>query len=183
MEYFLNRRNFIRIIAAGGTVFFTSCGKKETEIMLLRPHHLLDIVNDYGHDVEFTPHPFGHAVHIVAGKVLADMDMKVEFIAGADEICKPCMHLQADGMCADSLYQVTPHIAKQTYNDRLDNRLFSYFGFAPGTVMTVGEYLKMVNGKVPGIEIICMHPGEEQDTRLDGLTKGLVKLGIRAETA
>ncbi|MFH1266013.1 MAG: hypothetical protein ABIK89_09810, partial [Planctomycetota bacterium] len=51
---------------------------------------------------------------------------------------------------------------------------------APGTVMTVREFLERVDKKVPGIENICKHRAEEREQRLQGLTEGLRKLGIAA---
>ena len=177
MHHVLCRRDFVQILAIGCPALLAACGKKEPADMRLRPQHLLDIINDYGHDVEFTPHPYGHAVHTVAQKILSNPDIMVEFIVGSDEICKPCMHLQADGMCADSLRQVSPPVSKQEYNDDLDTRVFAYLNFKPGTIMTVREYLALVGSHVPGIEKICTHPGEEQSSRLEGLSKGLAKIG------
>ncbi|MFC2076841.1 DUF1284 domain-containing protein, partial [candidate division KSB1 bacterium] len=154
----------------------------ETANMKLRPHHLLDIVTQYGAGDEFVPHPYGHAVHTVAETVLSDTSTKVEFVVGADEICKPCKHLQPNGKCDDFLYQVDPPRSKQEYNDELDNKLFTYLEFSPGTMMTVRKYLEMVNRKVPGVEKVCTHPGEETAARLEGLTRGLIKLEIRSDT-
>ena len=152
------------------------------KIIKLRPHHLLDIVSDYGHDVKFEPHPYGHAVHTVARMVLSNTGLKAEFIVGADDICRPCMHLQPDGRCDDVMPNDKPPSSKQEYNDDLDRQLFNYFNFAPGTIMTIWQFLENVNEIVPGVETICTHPGEDQKARLDGLKKGLFKLGIRSST-
>jgi len=147
--------------------------------MKLRPHHLLDIVTTYGWGGDFKPHPYGHAVHTVAEKVLADPDLEVEFIIGSDEICVPCRHLREDGRCGDVLDQCDPPVSKQDYNDDLDRRLCAHLGFPPHTVMTVREFLKLVNGHVPGIEAICTHPGQNKKKRRESLIGGLTKLGIR----
>ena len=148
-------------------------------IMKLRPHHVLDIVSSYGHDKEFKPHEYGHAVHTVALSIIADVDQKVEFIVGADEICKPCKHLHPDGQCDDILRQINPPKSKQEYNDNLDNKLFDYLGFSIDSVMTMRKYLEIVNRRVPGIELVCTHPKEDPELRLKGLNQGLIKLGIR----
>ncbi len=147
--------------------------------MKLRPHHLLDIVSGYGQDVKFGRHPYGHALHTVAETVLSNLELTAEFVIGPDEICAPCRHLRPDGLCDDVLHELDPPISKQEYNDGLDRRLFAYLGIAPGTLMVVREFLAMVERKVPGIEKLCTHPKEDQQRRLDGLTKGLLKLGIR----
>ena len=150
--------------------------------MKLRPHHTLDIVSSYGHGAEFKPHPYGHAVHTVAKTILADLDTPVELIVGADEICRPCKHLQPDGLCDDVLSQLDPPISKQKYNDDLDRRLFAYLDIKPGTAMSVRQFLSIVNEHVPGIEAICTHPKEDSERRLEGLTRGLIQLGLRSES-
>jgi len=68
--------------------------------MHLRPHHLLDIVTEYGAGTTFEPHPYGHAVHTCAEVVLNDLDTEVQFVVAADFICAPCVHL-VDGVCDD----------------------------------------------------------------------------------
>ena len=151
------------------------------DIMELRPHHILDIVKSYGAGSAFRPHPYGHAVHTVAKQILSDLEIKVRLIVGSDEICQPCIHLQPDGLCDDVLHQLNPPISKQTYNDDLDRRLLAYLGLTACTVMTVREYLTIINDHVPGIEQLCTHPKEDRQARVDGLTRGLQKLGIRGD--
>jgi len=147
--------------------------------MKLRPHHLLDIISDCGHDVEFKPDPYGHALHRVARAVLSNIDLKGQFVIGADDVCRPCKHLQSNGRCDDILSHLTPPMSKQEYNDDLDSRLFAYLGLSPGMTMTIRRFLESVNEKVPGIEGVCSHPEEDPKARLDGLIQGLTKLGIR----
>jgi hypothetical protein len=149
--------------------------------MKLRPHHVLDIIRNYGNGVEFKPHPYGHAVHIVAQKILSDVDQEVELIIGPDEICRPCRHLGQDGMCDDVLHQLDPPISKQIYNDELDSRLFPYLGIQPDTVMTIRTFLEIIDEKIPGIEKLCTHPGEDERQCLHGLRRGLLKLGLRQD--
>jgi len=149
--------------------------------MKLRPHHILDIIAGYGNDEEFKPHPYGHSVHTVAKAILSDTDIEVELVVGADEICRGCKYLQSNGQCADVLAQLDPSPSKQAYNDVLDCRLLDYLEIERDSVMTVREYLEIVNKKVPGIEKICTHPKEDEQKRLYGLRQGLVKLGIRSE--
>jgi hypothetical protein len=146
--------------------------------MKLRPHHVLDIISDHGHGVEFKPHPYGHAVHTVAGAILSNLELEVEFVIGADEICRPCTHLHADGRCDDVLHQLDPPISKQRYNDDLDARLFGYLGLMSSRVITIRKYLEIVAKHLPGIEKICTHPGEDQADRLAGLQQGLTRLGL-----
>jgi len=149
--------------------------------MQLRPHHILDIISDHGQGIEYQPHPYGHSLHIVAPKLLSDLDLRILLVLHADDICKGCEHLMPDGKCDDVLAQLNPSPSKQAYNDVLDCRLFDCFSIEVDSIITTRTYLKMVNEKVPGIEKICTHPKENQEDRLNGLINGLIKLGIREQ--
>ena len=72
-----------------------------TEIIRIKPHHFLDIVRDFGAGAEFTPSPYGHAVHLMAEKVLADRRAMLELVSGIDDICEPCEN-HVDGHCTDT---------------------------------------------------------------------------------
>jgi hypothetical protein len=150
--------------------------------MQLRPHHILDIISAYGKGIEYQPHPYGHSLHIVAPRLLSDLDLKIELVLGADAICVGCKHLLRNGKCKDVLGQLTPSPSKQAYNDVLDSRLFDDLSIAPGSMITSREYLEAVSKKVPGIEKICTHPKEDQHERLNGLVTGLSKLGLREKS-
>ena len=143
----------------------------------LRPHHLLDVISDYGRGIRYQPHEYGHALHTVAEQVLGQLDQEVTFVVAADAICQGCRHLQADRQCDDVLHQLAEPVLKQTYNDDLDRRLWPYLGLDTGNRMTVRQFLQRVHQRVPGIETICTHPGEEQSDRLAGLQQGLARLG------
>lgn len=149
-----------------------------TEPMNLRPHHVLDIVVEFGHGIGFEPHPYGHAVHIVAATILTDADIAARFVIGADAICEPCCHLKAGGQCDDILTRFDPPRRKQDYNDALDRRLCDYLALEPGTVMTVREFLRMAARRVPGVETVYVGSSRGADWRLEGLRRGLEKLGI-----
>ena len=147
--------------------------------MQLRPHHILDIITGHGKDIKYQPHPYGHSQHIVAPKLLFNLDFKIKLVVSADDICKGCIHLMPDGKCKDVLARLNPSPSKQAYNDVLDCRLFDYLSIEMNSVMTIRKFLEIVNEQVPGIEKICTHPRENQDERLMGLVKGLIKLDIR----
>ena len=149
----------------------------------IRPHHLIDIVSDYGHGIRYTPHPYDHALHTVAAQLIGDLDAQVEFVLAADDICAPCRYLIPDGRCTDVLSQLADRPSKQTYNDALDGKLFAYFDMQPGTQITVRAFLTRLGERTPGVEEICTHPGEKQGDRLNGLRNGLAKLGITNPTS
>lgn len=188
----INRRNFLVGLSGLTLTGLLACSGEKTQKeakqtenlepcdMQLRPHHILDIISGHGQGIEYEPHPYGHSQHIVAPKLLSDLNLKIRLVLAADDICKGCMHLLPDGKCKDVLAQLTPSPSKQAYNDVLDCRLFDHFAIEPNTVMTLRRYLEIVNENVPGIERICTHPKEDEEERLQGLISGLNKLGVRA---
>ena len=147
-------------------------------MLRLRPHHILDIVRNIGHERKIEPHPFGHDLHIVTNKIIEDIDQQLFLIVGADDICIPCKKLNADGICIDILPQCDDKPSKQKYNDSLDQKVLHYLNLKEGTSLTVREYLSCVNTKLDGIEKICTHPKEDERYRYEGLFMGLKKLGI-----
>lgn len=146
----------------------------------LRPHHILDIVTSHGAGERFEPHPYGHSLHVVAGKVLSDLGLEIQLVVAADAVCRGCRHLGDDGRCDDILSQLDPAPSKQAYNDVLDCRVLDDLGIKPDATMTVRDYLLRVDHRVPGLERICTHPKEDERQRLASLVAGLTKLGVRA---
>jgi len=147
-------------------------------MLKLRPHHILDIVRNIGHEREIVPHPFGHDLHVVTNIILGDIDQSLVLVVGVDDICIPCTKLNADGICIDILPQCDDKPSKQKYNDSLDQKILVYLNLSDGAQLTAREYLMCVNSKLDGIEKICTHPKEEERYRLEGLSLGLKKLGI-----
>jgi hypothetical protein len=142
-------------------------------MMILRPHHVLDIITGLGKGVHYNPHPYGHSQHLVVARLLADPTQPITFVLGADDICAGCRHLQANHTCDDVLAQLDPPPSKQAYNDTLDGRLFPLLGIQPGNVLPLPEYLARVGTLLPGLVLVCSHPGEDRAHRLAGLQAGL----------
>lgn len=147
-------------------------------MLRLRPHHILDIVRNIGHERKMEPHPLGHDLHVVTRKILEDIDQPLILVVGADDICIPCTKLNSDSICVDVLQQCEDKPSKQKYNDSLDLKLLVYLNLSDGAQLTVREYLMCVNSKLDGIEKICTHPKEDERYRIEGLSMGLKKLGI-----
>ncbi len=147
--------------------------------MKFRPHHIIDIITDFGNDIKYQLHPYGHSLHLVGPKLLANLDLKVKLVLEADDVCFGCKHLLPFGKCDDILAQIKPAPSKQAYNDILDSRIFDCLALNPNCTMTARHYLELINQKTPGIEIICTHPKELPSERLKALIAGLTKLGIR----
>jgi hypothetical protein len=127
-----------------------------------RPHHLLDILCDYGYGIRYQPHEYGHALHLIADEILSNPDSEILLVIAADSICRPCRHLHSDGQCDDVLDQTAGTPSKQAHNDGLDQRLWSYLELDTGNRMTVRDFLMQVQRHLAGIEKICTHPGENE---------------------
>lgn len=144
--------------------------------MRARPHHLIDIIVQYGAGVPFEPSEYGHAVHTVAAAIIADPSIVVEFGSGADDICAPCKHL-VNGRCDDVVGQLDPPVSKHDYNDALDQRVLRLLGMHEGEAMSFGEYLAGLRRHLDGLEKLCAHPGEDPREKAMALARGLDRLG------
>ena len=141
----------------------------------------MDIICQYGAGTPFRPHPYGHAVHLVAAEVIANPEVLVEFVVGADDICAPCIHL-VDGRCDDMITLCDPPIPKQQSVDKADRWLLAFLGIREGQVMTFREYLAILRSNLEGFKAVYTHPdsvaiGEDPARRLSRLALGLEKLG------
>jgi len=149
--------------------------------MRARPHHLIDIICQYGAGRPFKPHPYGHAVHLVAAEVIENPDVVIEFVVDADDICAPCVHL-VDGRCDDIITICDPPLPKQLSVDRADAWLLTFLRIAEGRKMTFREYLGVLRANLDCFRAIYSHPdslalGDDPDRRLSRLRAGLEKLG------
>jgi len=150
--------------------------KDQKSLLKLRPHHLLDIVMQYGYGEEFKPSPsHGHAVHIVAQKVLADLGIQIQFVNAADDVCKPCKYLSPDGRCIQG--------TKQVRNTERDRNLLNYLEIPEGTTMTERQFLQIADKRLPRLATLCLWPSQTYHYRLYGLEQGLKKLGVRPAKA
>lgn len=143
--------------------------------MRARPHHLIDIITQYGAGQPFEPCDYGHAVHSVAARVIGDPDTVIEFGVGADDICAPCKHL-VGGRCDDRVPALGPAASKQEYNDALDQRLLEFLEMAEGQTMTFREYVTVLRNHLEGLAERCAHPGESPAERAALLARGLARL-------
>ncbi len=143
----------------------------------LRPHHLLDIVRVYEPGREIEPAESGNAVHEITRIVDTALETKVAFVMDPDDICRPCSHLQPDGVCERVLTKLDPPQPMQQYNDRLDGELFRHLDMREGETMSIREFLEKVAAGMPDAESAGTLPGEEKP-RFAGLGAGLARLGI-----
>jgi hypothetical protein len=95
------------------------------EKIFIKPHHFIDILRAVGSGKrKFEPHSYGHAVHIIAEKLLANRDIILEIELGIDDICRPCKH-NIDGICDDKIdisFRPTAPESKGQWNLLIDRR-------------------------------------------------------------
>ena len=118
-----------------------------SKVIRIKPHHFLDIVRDYGAGVEFRPSPYGHAVHIVAEKVLADRQVMLELVLGIDDICEPCTN-HVDGHCLDTTTTTGKIASKEWWNRIIDTRLLGRLGLREGTRIRADEFCRLARQRL-----------------------------------
>jgi hypothetical protein len=122
------------------------------------------------------PHPLGHAQHLVTQTLLEGNDHDIMLVAEADDLCISCTQLNDERQCQHKLSQLDVDVSKQKYNDALDHRLFRFLDMAPGSVISLGSFLVLIQSRFEEVVPLCTHPEEDFDYRRDGLRKGLVRL-------
>ena len=147
----------------------------------IKPHHLIDIITALGGgQVNWEPHPYGHAVHLVARRVLDDPALSVEMNSGADDICGPCIHNQ-DGLCGDTIdtsFRPEAPSSKREWNLLVDNRWYERLGLKDGDRLSVREFATRAGDRAGGgiSDIYREIPPEMTAQRLANLEKGIAML-------
>lgn len=126
-------------------------------MIAIKPHHFIDIIAAYGGEqASFEPHPYGHAVHLVAHQVLADPDTELCMELGADNICAPCSH-NAEGRCDDTIdtsYRPDAPSSKLEWNLRIDERWCQRLGLAQGDRLTARQFCERLKRATDNIDDI-----------------------------
>jgi hypothetical protein len=111
------------------------------DVIRIKPHHFVDIVTSFGAGKIFEPHPYGHAVHTVAERILANRDIPLEIELGADDICAPCKH-NISGICDDTIdtsFRPTAPSKKREWNLIIDKRWCERLKLQPGDKLKAKE--------------------------------------------
>jgi len=144
-------------------------------IIKIRPHHLLDIIRDYGNKVEKEPHNFGASLKKVADDILSDIDQTIRLVANVDSICITCSKLK-NNIC---LAEINNELLMRDYNDKLDSSLFDVMKLSPNTEIKVRSFLKIVNNNISSVLSQFTIPSNNPEVRKTGTIIALVKLKIR----
>jgi hypothetical protein len=150
------------------------------DVIRIKPHHFVDIVTAYGSGkTTFEPHPYGHAQHIVAARILGEPDISLEVELGADDICEPCMH-NIDGLCDDAIdtsYRPRAPSSKREWNLIIDRRWCARLGLKQGNTLSTREWAERVRDLAGDIADIYREiPAERTAERMSNLRRGVQKL-------
>lgn len=147
-------------------------------MLKLKPHHIVDIIRDYGQGLPFNPHPYGHHYHLLANQIIADVNREVQLVVSWDDICAPCRHLNKQGLCDDILPNHPYSNSKQEYNSYLDTELMKFLLLQPGETISIAVYLKKILTNLAFFDTLYPHPKEIIAQRKIAFQKGAEKLGI-----
>ena len=144
-----------------------------SQIIKIRPHHLLDIIRDFGNEVERETHPWGASLASVTHNILSNINQEVEFVLNVDSICKTCSKL--NGHICEA--KINNELLMRDYNDRLDQALFSALNISPGNKLPVIEFLRIVYKKIEVLNLFNS-PSNNPIARKQGTKSAFDKLGI-----
>ncbi len=139
----------------------------------IKPHHFLDIITRLGAGQSFEPHPYGHALHVVAQRILDDPQVTLELALGCDDICAPCVH-QDKGRCRDITTTTGKALSKEEYNRALDVRWLARLGLREEQRLSASEFCRLARELMGDIyEIYPDVPREGTAMRHQRLLRGI----------
>jgi hypothetical protein len=145
---------------------------KGHEVIKIRPHHLLDIIRDYGNKAEVYEHRWGASLPSVTQKILADINQTIEFVMGVDAICETCTQLRNEICQAE----INKNLLMRDYNDRIDRALFDALDIESGSQIRVRDFLKLVSDNLNVLNIF--DPALQTKQREQGTIAALKEFGI-----
>jgi hypothetical protein len=149
---------------------------KQREVVRVKPHHFIDIITSYGRGERFEPHPYGHAVHTVAKRILNHRDTMLVIEPGADDICGPCIH-NINGVCDDVIdtsYRPNAPSRKQEWNLLIDKRWCERLSLSPGDCLTARQFCERLRDRAGDITDIYREiPAEMTAERARALQTGI----------
>ena len=147
------------------------------DVIRIKPHHFVDILTALGAGQrQFQPHPYGHAVHIVAERILSNPHVPLEIELGADDICQPCRH-NDKGVCEDTIdtsFRPAAPSSKREWNLRIDRRWCRRLRIVPGDRLTAREFCLRLQDLAGDITDIYLEiPAERTAERAAKLEAGI----------
>ncbi len=145
-----------------------------------KPHHFIDIICDYGQGrEEWEPSAYGHAVHVVAARVISERNVTLEMTSGADDICAPCVH-NINGLCDDTIetsFRPDAPPSKREWNLIIDGRWYERLELKDGECLTATRFVRLLP-EVTAEEIDLIYrelPPEMRAERLKQMRSGAEK--------
>jgi len=148
----------------------------ETAIRI-KPHHFVDILTALGRGkTKYSPHPYGHALDRIAGRILSAPQTELLIELGADDICAPCAH-NIDGICRDTIdtsYRPEAPRSKLEWNLLIDHRWCERLGIFENQQLTAGELCLRIRERAGDITAIYREIAVERTAdRAVNLKKGV----------
>jgi len=149
------------------------------DVIRIKPHHFVDIVTSFGAgETMFEPHPYGHAVHTVAARILGTRDLLLEMELGADDICRPCKH-NVNGLCDDTIdtsYRPGAPSSKREWNLLIDQRWCERLGIEQGDGLTARQFCERLRERAGDITDIYREiPADRTAERARKLKAGIAR--------
>ena len=146
------------------------------QVIRVKPHHFVDILTRFGAGEPFTPHPYGHAFHSVAERIIDDRDVTLQLDFGADDICDPCIH-NVEGVCDDTIdtrYRPEAPAEKTAWNLLLDKRWCERLGLTEGGRLTARDLAERIRERAGDITDIYREiPADRTAARARKLEAGV----------
>ncbi len=143
----------------------------------IKPHHFVDIITALGQgQTTFEPHPYGHAVHLVAAAILTDPEVVLRMELGADDICEPCTH-NVDGLCDDTIdvsFRPEAPESKGEFNLLIDRRWCERLKLEQDDTLTARELCQRIRDDAGDItDVYREEPVERTADRTSDLRAGV----------
>ena len=148
-------------------------------MLAIKPHHFVDIIRALADGrTQFEPHPYGHAVHLVAAEILANPGVQLRIELDADQICRPCRH-NIDGLCDDTIdtsFRPQAPKSKRAWNLLIDRRWCERLGLRQDDCLTARQLCLLISERAGDMTDIYREIAPEQTAhRQAQLTKGLAR--------
>lgn len=149
---------------------------KEKAMIVIKPHHLIDIVKLYGAGIEcFVPdEAFQHDFYKVANSIVENLNIPIRFTIDGDDICKPCNRYNGS-TCTDPVHSIQGYHSKDTYNKELDTRLINQLGLDVHAIYTVKQFLMIADKNQDIIFDVWQEENEELTQKRNRLFRNGVK--------
>ena len=147
------------------------------DVIYIKPHHFVDIITAFGTGkTKFEPHPYGHALHTVAEKILNNRDILLQIELGADDICKPCKH-NINGLCDDIIdtsFRPKAPPSKREWNLLIDHRWCERLKVRQGDRLTARQFCQRLQDLAGDITDIYREiPTNMTSKKASNLVKGV----------